>query len=197
MNVAGDTTRIRIIFRRISGSSLLTIILIFQNSYKRRIIFSSIFRFIFQVRKYLDSSTISRKKIRNFLYLESGTPSGEYLLIYTARLPIHFGLEALTGPGVSIPSLQFLKKGRFFIDRLDRRQRTRLESRRYLLRQEGVLTRASSEFLVQLTTTRRRALLSVETAPCLQARFILLVLVITLLSIGTRVFRLMSFSAQR
>lgn len=25
---------------------------------------------------------------------ESGTPSGEYLLIYTARLPIHFGLEA-------------------------------------------------------------------------------------------------------
>lgn len=160
-------------------------------------IFSSIFRFIFQVRKNLDSSTISRKKIRNFLYLESGTPSGEYLLIYTARLPIHFGLEALTGPGVSIPSLQFLKKGRFFIDRLDRRQRTRLESRRYLLRQEGVLTRASSEFLVQLTTTRRRALLSVETAPCLQARFILLVLVITLLSIGTRVFRLMSFSAQR
>lgn len=60
------------------------------------------------------------------------TPSGEYLLIYTARLPIHFGLEALTGPGVSMPSLQFLKKGRFFIDRLDRRQRIRIESRRYL-----------------------------------------------------------------
>lgn len=88
---------------------------------------------------------------------ESGTPSGEYLLIYTARLPIHFGLEALTGPGVSMPSLQFLKKGRFFIDRLDpadKEQGSNLEDTFILVRQEGVLTRAPSEFLVELTTTR-------------------------------------------
>lgn len=78
---------------------------------------------------------ISRRKIRNFLY-----PHEQQVEHAFGRISVDLYREAadtlrsrsINGPGVSMPSLQFLKKGRFFIDRLDRRQRIRIESRRYL-----------------------------------------------------------------
>lgn len=102
--------------------------------------------------------------------------------------------KRLTGPGVSMPSLQFLKKGRFFIDRLDpadKEQGSNLEDTFILVHQEGVLTRAPSEFLVELTTIRG-ALHSASFASSIRfARHVIM------LTIGTRVFRPRSFSAQR
>lgn len=77
-----------------------------------------------------------------------------------AKLPIHFvEARALRGPGVRSRHYGFLRKGAFSLDRLDRRQRTRparLTTPRYTFIpcQEGVLTRASFEFLMELTAAR-------------------------------------------
>lgn len=78
---------------------------------------------------------------------------------------------------------------------LFRRQRTRIESRRYLHPcTRGRRFNASFEFLEGIDNVARSSFRR-NVSPCLQTRFTLLA--IARLSIGTRVFRPRSFSAQR